>query len=161
MKNPFLIHVFVALVWIFLSGNTTISNLILALVLTFVLLGVFRKPLHCEDYIRRTVAFVRFIVRLLTDIVFSNLRVMRIAMRKDAPQVQGAFLAYPVEGLTDFEVLLVSLCVGLSPGTITVDRERKDDQPMLVLHVFPGTDPQEVRLRTDRVLKNGILSFTR
>lgn len=161
MKSPFLIHLFVGLVWIFLSGDTTISNLILALVLTFVLLAIFRKPLRCEGYIRRTLAFARFLARLLVDVVVSNVRVMRLALRRDAGEIQGAFLAYPVEGLTDFEVLLISVCVGLAPGTITVNRERVDDRAVLVLHVFPGTNLKAVRAQTDRVLRDGILSFTR
>ncbi len=159
MKNPFVMHMLVALVWLFLSGNTTLGNFFLALGLTFVLLALFRKPLGCEDYIRRMIGFAVFVGRLIAEIVTSNLRIMRVALRRNAKRIGGFFFAYNVEDLTDFEVLLLSICVGLSPGTMVADRSA--DRRELILHVFAAGSREEVRAKIDSTLKTGILSFTR
>lgn len=159
MKHPFLMHIAVALVWMFLSGNTTLGNFFLALGLTFLLLALFRRPLGCEDYIRRATSLGSFILRLVADIVMSNLRIMRVALRRNAGSIEGFYMAYDVTGLSDFEVLLLSVCVGLSPGTMVADRSA--DGRELILHVFAAGSAGEIVGKLDAGLKSGILSFTR
>lgn len=158
MSKSLITHVGVALVWMFLSGVPSLANLIVALVLTFVLLGIFRKALHCESYVRRTLAFSSFVLHLFWEIIISNLRIMRIVLRRDAGRIEGAFVEYDVAGLDEFEVLLLAGCVGLSPGTISVERVAAGK---LVLHVYPSATVEAVQEYIDRTLKNGILSFTR
>ncbi len=159
MKHPFLVHMLVALVWLFLSGTTTLGNFFLAIALTFLLLALFQKPLHCRDYVRRVCAFCVFVARLIFAIIGSNLRIMRVVMWRNASAIEGAFTTYDVSDLTDFEVLLLSVCVGLSPGTIVADRS--EDGKELVLHVFAVGSSAEIRATIDVTLKSGILSFTR
>lgn len=159
MKNPFIMHLLVALVWLFLSGNTTLANFAIALGLTFLLLALFQKPLHCQDYVRRTVAFFVFLGRLIAAIIASNLRIMRVAVQRDAKQVEGFFVDYDTSRLTDFEILLLSICIGLSPGTIVADR--LDDGKTLVVHGFGAGSVAEVEEALDVTLTAGILSFTR
>ncbi|MFT4175156.1 MAG: Na+/H+ antiporter subunit E [Luteolibacter sp.] len=159
MKSPFIMHMLVALVWLFLSGNTSLGNFFLALVLTFILLALFRKPLHCEDYVRRTFAFFVFLKTLMTEIVSSNLRISRVVFHRNASREEGAFVPYDVAGLNERELLLVSLCIGLSPGTMVANRS--DDGNLLILHVFAAGTAEEVQKRVDATIKSGILSFTR
>lgn len=159
MKNPFIVHMLVALVWLFLSGNTSLGNFFLAIVLTFILLALFRKPLHCEHYIRRSLAFGAFLRALIFDIVASNLRITRVVLQRDAARIEGSFVHYNVGGLTEFEVLILSLCIGLSPGTMVADRS--DDRSELILHVFAAGSDEEIRRKLDSTLKKDILSFTR
>lgn len=152
-------HFLVALVWIFLSGNATFGNFLVALVATFALLALFRKPIGCEAYVRRVVALLRFQPFFIADIVMSNLRVMRMALRKDAAKIRGQFVEYDVSDLRDFEVMLVAHCIGLSPGTMAADRS--PDGKFLIVHVFGNNDPDDVRTRLDASLKTPILRFTR
>jgi multicomponent Na+:H+ antiporter subunit E len=159
VKNPFIMHMLVALVWLFLSGNTSLANFFLAIVLTFFLLALFRKPLHCQHYVRRTFAFVAFIWKLMIEIVASNLRIMRVILKPDAARFEGAFVPYNVSGLTEFEMLILSVCIGLSPGTMVADRN--EEKTELILHVFAAGTDEEVRNKIDATLRAGILSFTR
>jgi multicomponent Na+:H+ antiporter subunit E len=158
MINPVVLHLFIALVWFFLSGNQTVANFLVAFLCTFALMALFRKAIDCEGYIRRTVAFYRFIVHFILDIIASNLRIMRVAISREAGRRHGRFIEYDVAGLTDLEVLLISQCIGLSPGTMVAERVGGE---RLVIHTFATGEPHEVRASLDRTLKSGILGFTR
>lgn len=157
--NTLIMHFIVALVWMFLSGTATFGNFLVALVVTFALLALFRKAIGCENYVKRVMALVRFQPLFISDIVMSNLRVMRMALRRDAGKIRGHFVHYDVSGLRDFEVMLLAHCIGLSPGTMAADRS--EDGKYLVVHVLGGDDPDSVRKKIDASLKTPILRFTR
>lgn len=159
MNRPFIMHLLVAMVWLFLSGNATFGNFLVALVITFALLALFRKAIGCENYVKRVMALLRFLPRFFLEVVVSNLRVMRMALRRDARKLRGRFIRYDVTGLTDFEVLLIAQCIGLSPGTMAADRS--EDGRHLILHVFGPDHPARVRKKIDSSLKAHILAFTR
>lgn len=159
MKGHAIIHLLVALVWLFVSGNITLANFVVALIATFLLMSFFRKAIGCENYVRRVKAFFRFALHFAWEIVISNVRIMRVVMRGDAARIPGQFVGYNVEGLTNFEILLISQCIGMSPGTMVA--EMSEDGKHLMIHAFPAASPEEVRAKLDSTLKNGILSFTR
>lgn len=159
VKNPGLIHLLVALVWLFLSGNSTTGSFLVALVGTYFLLSLFKKAIGCESYVRRVRAFFIFLGKLFVEIVLANLYIMKVAIMPKAGFVEGGFLYYDVSELTNFETLLVACCIGLSPGTMVADKS--EDKKTLIVHIFPANDPEKVRETIDRTLKHNIMAFTR
>lgn len=153
------VHLLIALVWMFLSGNTTLGGLALGLAAGFALMALFQNALGCESYVRRLVAALRFTVHFLMQVIYSNLRIARAVLRKDAGSLRGEFLTYSVEGLTDLELLLLCQCISLTPGTIVA--EKSADGRELILHAFASGEPDEIRHSLDEELKRPILSFTR
>jgi multicomponent Na+:H+ antiporter subunit E len=151
------IHLIIALVWMFLSGNTTLGGLIAGLVGGFILMKVFQNALGCQNYIRRMVAAALFLGRFLLMIAASNLRIARAAVRRDAGSLRGDFIPYSIDGLTPFETLILCQCIGLTPGTIVAERS----EDTLILHAFASGTPEEIRHSIDEELKRGILAFTR
>lgn len=158
MKNVGTMHFLVALVWLFLSGNMTTGSFIVALTGTYFLLALFRKAIGCEAYVRRVRAFFIFFFGLLLEIVRSNVHIIRECMTSRAATIEGEFIKYDVKGLTDFEILLISYCIGLSPGTVVADRSK--DRQTLILHIFT-MNAEQARTVVDRTLKHRILKFTR
>jgi multicomponent Na+:H+ antiporter subunit E len=159
MTNPFIMHLLVAMVWVFLSGRATFDGFLLAMALTFGLLFLFQKPLHCEHYVRRVNGVALFLIFFLGDVIVSNLRIMRIAVQRNASALRGQFIPYSIEGLRDFEVLLIAHCINLCPGTVVADRT--EDGQYLILHVFGTSHPDTVPQELDDTLKKRILNFTR
>ncbi len=159
IKNPVIMHLMVALVWLFLSGNPSTGNFLIAFVATYLLMALFRKAIGCEPYIKRVKGFIRFLVFFIGEVISSNLRIMRVALQKDAPHIHGEYIDYEVTGLTEFEILLISYCIALSPGTMVAGKS--EDGRYLVIHTFASGDPDEVRALIDRTLKYSILAFTR
>lgn len=158
MKNPFILHLALALVWLFLSGIATLGNFVVAMAATFILLALFQRAIGCQDYARRVRAFLTFSARFFAEIIRSNLRIMRIAALPGAGNARGCYVRYDVAGLTDFEVFLIAQCINMSPGTMAADREEPHH---LIIHCFPAEPEAVIQEKIDATLKRGILSFTR
>lgn len=159
MTQSTAIHLSVALVWMFLSGNTTVGGLAGGLLGGFAMMAFFQNALNCRNYIRRVLAACVFLGRFLLLIAASNLRIARAVLQKDAGALRGEFLTYRIAGLTPFETLVLCQCIGLTPGTIVADRSPDGDA--LVLHAFASGTPDEIRRSLDEGLKHHILAFTR
>lgn len=153
------IHLTVALVWMFLSGNTSVGGLVVGLLGGFAMMAFFQNALDCRDYIRRVLAAAVFLGKFLLLVAASNLRIARAVLQKNAGALRGEFLTYPIRGLTPLEVLVLCQCIGLTPGTIVADRS--PDGEALVLHAFASGTADEIRRSLDEGLKQGILAFTR
>ena len=157
MKQPAVVHLLIGMVWMFLSGNPSLGGLATGLLAGFALLALFRRALNCADYIRRVTAASVHGWRFLGQILKSNLRIARLALRRDAGAVEGRFVRYRVGDLSEVELLLLCWFISLTPGTTVA--ERNDGE--LILHVFGLGEPDGIQSRLDQDLKNGILSFTR
>lgn len=153
------VHFLIALVWMFLSGNTTLGGLALGLAAGFALMALFQNALGCQSYIRRLIAAMAFLAHFLQQVISSNLRIARTVLRRDAGELKGEFLAYSIEGLTEIELLLLCQCISLTPGTIVA--EKSTDGRELILHAFASGGPDQIRKSIDEGLKHRILSFTR
>ena len=153
------VHFLIALVWMFLSGNTTLGGLAIGLFASFVLMAFFSQALGCQDYVRRVKAAVAFLGIYFLQVISSNLRLVRAVLRKDARSLRGEFMTYPIEGLSEFETLLLCQCISLTPGTIVAGQS--DDKSQLILHAFASGSPDEIRHSLDEGLKRPILAFTR
>jgi multicomponent Na+:H+ antiporter subunit E len=157
MKAP-VMHLLVALVWLFLSGSATLGSFLLGLAAGFVLLALFQRALRCESYIRRICSFVVFIARILVDIVRSNLRITSLIVSKKAGALTGRFAYYDVSDLTDSEIIIMAQCLSLTPGTTVAERNQRGQ---LVLHTFPALTDDELKVMVDRTVKRPLLAFTR
>ena len=154
-----IMHLLVAFVWLFLSGNTTLGGFLSGLIAGFLLLALFQRALQAQDYVRRVIAFARFTVLFLKEIVVSNLRIAQVALRPNARRIHGEFMAYNVEDLTKFETLLLCYCVSLTPGTTVAGKS--EDERAIVLHAFASGTPEEICEHIDQTLRKYILAFTR
>jgi len=153
------VHFLIALVWMFLSGNTTLGGLAIGLFASFLLMAFFSQALGCQDYVRRVKAAVAFLGIYFLQVITANLRLVRAVLRKDARSLRGEFMTYPIEGLSDFETLLLCQCISLTPGTIVAGQS--EDKRQLILHAFGSGSPDEIRHSLDEGLKRPILAFTR
>jgi len=108
---------------------------------------------------RRTARAFLFLLIFIRELILSNLAIARAVLTRPRATLNPNFITYDVSGLKPWEILLLSHCITLTPGTTTVDIS--SDMTTLVLHVFDATDPDAVRLNLDRRLKNPMLDFTR
>ena len=112
---------------------------------------------HGEKRYRQLAEFRKGAPILVAPEEFCDL--LRSQLRKrETPD--GAVLAeYSVEGLTRGEILLLSHCITLTPGTLTV--EVATDFSLLRLHIFDGENAEEVLADIRTGLEKPILAFTR
>ncbi len=158
MKS-FVLNLLIAVIWLLLSAEPSVTVFALGFVLGFALLTAFHRVLGSADYTRRVFAVGRFLVVFAWEFLLANANVVWTVLCRSKESLNPNFITYDVGGLKPFEILLVSYCISLTPGSTTV--QVTDDFQTLVLHTLDADDPPAVRARLDRVLKRGILSFTR
>jgi multisubunit Na+/H+ antiporter MnhE subunit len=158
MKS-FVLNLLIAVIWLLLSNQPSPGAFAVGFVVGFILLGVFRSVLESSDYVRRVIALGRFLFVFVGEFLAANLNVIRTVLFRSRDSLHPNFITYDVSGLRPMEILLLSYCVSLTPGSTTV--KVTDDFTTLVLHAIDADDPGEVRARLDRVFRRGILSFTR
>lgn len=157
MRAP-VMHLLVALVWLFLNGSATLGAFLLGLAAGFILLAVFQRALRCESYIRRIRFFFYFVARLFGEIILSNFRITQLILSKNASELTGRFAYYDVSDLTETEIMIMAQCLSLTPGTTVAEH---NSQGQLVLHTFPALADEELKVIVDKTVKHPMLAFTR
>ncbi len=157
--NPFAMNILIACIWLLLSAEPSGSRFILGFLIGFSFLALFQSILHSGSYTRRVLAFVRFLIVFLREFILANLNVVRIILFRSKESLHPDFIEYSTTGLKPFEILLLSYCISLTPGSTSV--KVSDDFNTLTLHTLHVEDRDKVRSHIDRVLRRGILAFTR
>ncbi|MFN0067923.1 MAG: Na+/H+ antiporter subunit E [Limisphaerales bacterium] len=157
--NIFLLNLMLALVWMFLQPRPGVGPFFTGYALGFALLWLFRPVLPDAAYVRRTAAFVRFVAIFLREFLAANLQLLRIVLFTPRARLRPGFVTYDVSGLRPHEILLLSHCLTLTPGSTSV--EISDDGRTLVLHALEAGDPAAVRRGIDAGLRASLLAFTR
>jgi multicomponent Na+:H+ antiporter subunit E len=156
--NNFAMHLLVAFVWTFLIGNRSLGGFCGGLIAGFLLLWMFRRSLKCENYVRRVIGLVSYAFYFTKEVLLSNIRIALVALSPNARQAKGRFVAYNIQDLTTMEILILSHCLNLTPGTIVAKRSYASCE--IVMHTFPGGDAKLVRASVSQ-MKQRILRFTR
>lgn len=107
----------------------------------------------------RLLGFALFIFHFLRALVLANVQLARAVLFQRRADLAPGFLCYPVEGLSKLEVLVLSHCITLTPGTTTV--EISPDFTRLVVHAFDARDPDALVRDIRRDLEAPILRWTR
>lgn len=153
------LNLLIAVVWLLLNAEPSVAAFALGGLMGFALLAVFRRVLGSADYVRRVFALGRFALVFTWEFLVANATVVWTVLFRSKESLHPNFLSYDVAGLKPIEILLFSYCISLTPGSTTV--KVTDDFQTLVLHTLDVNDADATRARLDRVLKHGILSFTR
>jgi multicomponent Na+:H+ antiporter subunit E len=158
MKS-FLLNLVIAMVWLLLSQDPSAVTLVIGFLVGFAFVAAFRAVLGSEHYVRSAFAFLRFILMFGREFLVANLKVAWTVLARRRADLHPNFITYDVAGLAPFEILLLSYCISLTPGTTTV--QITDDFQTLIVHALDVDDPDAIRASIDRTLKQSILSFTR
>jgi multicomponent Na+:H+ antiporter subunit E len=157
--NAFVLNLVLALIWFFLGDQPDGARLAVGFLLGFGLVHLFRGVLGGEGYTRRALALVVFLAVFGKELLVSNLQLARVVLFRPARSFSPEVFLYPVAGLSRFEILVLSHCITLTPGTSTIDIE--EDFTQLRLHALDGADVAGVRDGIKRNLEARILAFTR
>lgn len=109
--------------------------------------------------LRRILRLVLFGVLFVRALVISNLQMARIVLFRPVRDLAPDFVVYPIAGLTRFEVLILSHCITLTPGTTSV--EISEDLTVLTVHALDAADPAAVRESIKQDLEAPLLAWTR
>jgi multicomponent Na+:H+ antiporter subunit E len=155
----FLLNVALALIWFFLGDQPSGARLLIGFVVGFGIIHLFRSALPEQTYTRRTFAFLVFLMVFLRELILSNLQLAWIVLTRDPRTLRPSIFTYPVAELHPLEILVLSHCLTLTPGTATIDIE--DDFKTLRIHVIHAENVETVKANIHRNIEARLRAFTR
>lgn len=107
----------------------------------------------------RFFSFFVFLGYFLRALVMANVQLAKAVLFQKLERLSPGFLTYPLEGLSRFEILVLTHCITLTPGTTSV--EISPDFRELLVHAFDSSDPASIVEEIKRDLEAPLLRWTR
>lgn len=141
--------ILLALAWSALQGEVTLGNLIVGYALGSVILIVLAKGGVMPSSIgTRTAYAAGLVLFVIYELVLANVRVALDVVRAKTG-IRPAVVAIPLDVTSDGEILLLSMLINITPGSVTIDIS--DDRRTLYVHVMHMREAKETR----REIKEG------
>lgn len=158
MKS-FGIHLFLGVIWLFLSSDRSAFTFFVGFVMGFIILFVFQDVLGTSDYVRRVVAFCKWLWNFLKAFVESNINVALIVVFRRTSKLRPTFMYYDISGMSETEVVILCQTITLTPGTTAIEPNMETGK--LLVHVLDGDDVEGTRHGIDKQLRDPLLAFIR
>jgi multicomponent Na+:H+ antiporter subunit E len=132
-----------ALAWAALQGEITLGNLIVGYVLGYAILALLARgrvlPSNLAARTKHAAGLAAFLVR---ELVVANVRVAIDVLRPHTA-IRPAVIAVPLDVTSDHEILLLSMLINITPGSVTIDLS--EDRRTLYVHVMHMTTVEASR----------------
>ncbi|MCJ1656802.1 Na+/H+ antiporter subunit E [Staphylococcus sp. NRL 16/872] len=129
-----------AFIWLFLSGSYTLNNLLLGFLLGLGIVYLFNKALPGKFYLIRVYKIIKLIVVFLIELIKANIDVLKIVLRPKL-QNQPGFFTYHTDLKTDWQIVLLSNLITLTPGTVVLGIS--DDRTKIYIHAIDFSTKEE------------------
>jgi multicomponent Na+:H+ antiporter subunit E len=141
--------ILLALAWAALQGDITLGNLLFGYVAGYVILALLAKGgVMPATMASRTTSAVRLAGFFVWELMLANVRVALDVLRPRTT-IRPAVVAIPLDVTSDGEILLLSMLINITPGSVTIDLS--DDRKTLYVHVMHMTSAEASR----REIKEG------
>lgn len=107
----------------------------------------------------RAAAFVVFAACFFKELLMANITVARTVLLQPRSALAPGFVTYDLRGLTPFEIVVLTHCITLTPGTTSV--ELSHNNATLLVHALDARDPEGVRASIRSGLEVPLLRWTR
>lgn len=140
--------ILLALAWAALQGEISLANLVAGYVIGYLILALLgRGGVMPSTLASKTVHAVGLAGYFAREIVVANVRVALDVLR--GGRIEPAVIAIPLDVSSDGEILLLSMLINITPGSVTIDLS--DDRRTLYVHVMHMKNADESR----REIKQG------
>lgn len=156
----FLWNLLLAVTWAVATGEFTLGNLIIGMVLGYFMLWLARRVLGETNYFRKVPQVLKFAGFYIKQMVLSNLRVAYDVVTPNHYMTPGV-IAVPLDAKTDSEITLLANLISLTPGTLSLTVS--DDRSTLYVHCMyiPGNDIDAARHEIKHGLERRVLELLR
>lgn len=107
----------------------------------------------------QVLGFFLFVLAFLRALVVAALQLTKTVLFEKTENLSPGFFTYPVENLSKLEIIVLSHCITLTPGSTTV--EISPDFKKLTLHALDTRDPEAVIDSIREELERPLLRWTR
>jgi len=140
--------ILLAVAWAALHGEVTLMNLLVGYAVGYAILALLaRGGVMPSTLVSRTARALGLAAFFAWELLLANFRVAADVLRGD--QIEPAVVAIPLDVTSDGEILLLSMLINITPGSVTIDLA--DDRRTLYVHVMHMRSADETR----REIKTG------
>ncbi|MCU5745949.1 Na+/H+ antiporter subunit E [Staphylococcus sp. SQ8-PEA] len=140
MAVQVLINLLLSLFWLLVTGSYTINNALLGFILGLLLVYFMKDILPGRFYIITLYKVIKLIFVFLIELIKANIDVMRIVLQPSLKN-EPAFFTYDTDLKTDWQVVLLSNLITLTPGTIVVGLS--EDRRQIYIHAIDFGEKEE------------------
>ncbi|MBB4954525.1 multicomponent Na+:H+ antiporter subunit E [Agrobacterium vitis] len=137
-----IVNLLMGVVWIAVSGSTTIHNLIFGFLLSLAIVGLLREQIHAASYLSRITRIFSLFALFMVELAKSAWKVTVLVLSPRL-NVQPGIFAFPLTVKSDMEITLLANLITLTPGTLSVDVS--EDRKTLYVHALDCSDPDTTR----------------
>ena len=155
-----LANLLLALTWAALQGEFSLANLVIGHVLGYLVLLVLVKGgvLRGSRYIGRAHNVAALAGFFVWELIWANLR---LAYDVVTPRfhMRPGIIAVPLDATRDGEILLLSMLINLTPGSVALDVS--PDRRVLYVHVMYMSSPDDARAQIKQGFERRALEIFR
>ncbi len=107
----------------------------------------------------RLPGFLFFLVRFARELVLANIAMAKVVLFQNPKSLKPEFFIYDLTGLGPAEIVILTHCISLTPGTTSVDVS--EDETRVLVHGLDVTDLGEICLGIKNNLEKPLLGWTR
>jgi len=131
MPLQILINLLLAVLWMFMGSEFSVASFATGYIMGLAAVFLLRRFLPGSFYIKRVWRIVRLFFIFIIEMVKANIDVVKIVLNPKI-DVHPGFYAYPCDLEEDWEVVLLSSLITLTPGTVVV--AISDDHSTIYIH---------------------------
>lgn len=138
----FLTNIVLAIVWIFLTGHFTYTNIIFGFIIGYIAILVSRPQPGCSKYLKKIPNIMSFTIFFLWEMIKANLKVAYDVVTPEHYMRPGV-VSCRLEAKSDLEITLLMNLISLTPGTLSLDVS--SDRKLLYIHAMYVDNTDEFR----------------
>lgn len=154
-----LLHLAIALIWLFLSPNRDLARMLIGVLVGYGVLTLFKPLLPKDRYLKSSLAFFRWVWSFFKALLVAQVRVAQIILMPRRYPIHPGFFTFPLDDLSDLEIIILTHSISLTPGTTSVDVDI--DKRELLIHALEAGDPEATTRDIRDDLLEPLLAFTR
>ncbi|HIW12572.1 MAG TPA: Na+/H+ antiporter subunit E [Candidatus Salinicoccus stercoripullorum] len=145
MPLQILINLFLAALWMFMGSEFSVASFFTGYIMGLAAVFMLRRFLPGSFYLKRLWAIIKLFFIFIIELLKANIHVARIVLSPKI-DVHPGFYAYPCDLEEDWEIVLLSSLITLTPGTVVV--AISDDHSTIYIH---GVDMRSAEEEIDGI----------
>ena len=134
--------ILLALAWAALQGELSLAHLVVGYAVGYTILAILAKGgVMPSTLVFRTLHAAGLAAFFAWELLLANFRVAADVLR--GHRIEPAVVAVPLDVTSDGEILLLSMLINITPGSVTIDLS--DDRRTLYVHIMHMRTADETR----------------
>ncbi len=157
MRGLFL-NIVLAICWLFITGDFSPNSLISGMLLGYLVLLFTQRLVGEPSYGLHVWRAIELFFFFMYEMLLANFRVAMDVL-KSPKQMKPGIVAVPLDAQSDVEILLLTMLVALTPGTMNMAVSK--DRNVLFVHALDAENPEELRRQIKEGFERRVLEVLR